>query len=342
MTIPSYSLPRANRQVLLVERPQGVPLPEHFDFVMAPVESPPEDHVLVRNLYLSVDPAQRGWAADLTNYSAPVELGSVMRALGVGIVVESRLAGIASGDILYGWTGWQDYCVLAASQILSSTRDPDLPVSAYAGVLGINGMTAWLAFTRLGRPSPGELLLVSTAAGAVGSLVGQIARSHGCRAFGLTGSGAKVAACVGRFGYEAAFNYKDADWAERLTAEAGQGLDIFFDNVGGEILDTGLRLMAPGGRVIQCGTASVASWSPPPAGLRNEREVLSRRLAWNGFVIFDHRPEFPAAIAHLEAELRAGRLLFEEDIEVGIEQAPDALRRVYAGENMGKKLIFLE
>ena len=341
MTIPPHSLPTRNRRVLLVERPTGIPQAAHFRLDDAPLEKPAEGEALVRNLYLSVDPAQRGWAADVSNYAAPVPLGAVMRALGVGLVVESRLDGIAPGDIIYGWTGWQDYCRLDTAGIISSVRAPDLPISLYAGLLGINGMTAWLALSRLGRPAAGEALLVSTAAGAVGSVVGQLGRAEGCRVFGLTGSDDKAALCVGRFGYDAAFNYKKGDWCEALAGHAPDGIDIFFDNVGGPILDAALRRMRVGGRIVQCGTASVASWEPPPTRLRNEREVLSRRLSWNGFVIFDHRPEFPAAVAHLASLVRDGRLAYDEDIETGIEAAPDALRQVYAGENAGKKLIFI-
>lgn len=341
MSVPAYDCPDRNRQVLLVERPTGVPQPEHFRLADAPLESAEDGQILVRNLYLSADPAQRGWAADVKNYSAPVVLGSVMRALGVGIVLESRLPGVRAGDVVYGWTGWQDYSRLDASGLLSSVRDPAIPVSAYAGILGINGMTAWLAFSSLGRPRSGETVLVSTAAGAVGSIVGQLARAEGCRPLGLTGNDAKAKTCVSRFGYDAAFNYKAADWRERLDDAATDGIDIFFDNVGGGILDSALRRMRTAGRVVQCGTASITSWDPPPVGLRNERELLSRRLSWNGFVIFDHRADFPSAIARLEALIGDGRLVYDEDIETGIEAAPGALRRLYAGENSGKKLIFI-
>lgn len=341
MTIPPHSLPGRNRQVLLVERPAGIPQPEHFRIDDAPLPSPADGQLLLRNLYLSIDPAQRGWAADLSNYAAPVALGTAMRALGVGLVVESRLPGVEQGDVVYGWTGWQDYVLLDAAGILSSVRDPALPISAYAGILGINGMTAWLAFSRLGRPAAGETVLVSTAAGAVGSVVGQLARAEGCRALGLTGADDKVALCTSRFGYAAAFNYKSPDCWDALDAMAPTGIDIFFDNVGGTLLDAALRRMKVAGRVIQCGTASISAWTPPPSGLRNEREILSRRLSWNGFVIFDHKAEFGAAIARLEALIREGQLAYDEDIEQGIEAAPGALRRLYAGENAGKKLIFI-
>jgi NADPH-dependent curcumin reductase len=341
MIIPPHSTPSRNRRVLLVERPTGIPQADHFRLDEAPVEAPAEGEALIRNLYLSVDPAQRGWAADVSNYAAPVPLGTVMRALGVGIVLESRIETLAPDDIVYGWTGWQDVCRLDMAGIITSVRGPDLPVSLFAGILGINGMTAWLALERLGRPAEGETLLVTTAAGAVGSVVGQLGRAEGCRVLGLAGSDDKVGLCVDRFGYDAAFNYRAPDWRDALALRAPEGIDIFFDNVGGGILDSILRRMRVAGRIIQCGTASIPSWEPPPRGPRNEREILSRRLSWNGFVIFDHKPAFAATIARLAALVREGKLAYDEDIESGIEAAPDALRQVYAGENHGKKLIFI-
>jgi NADPH-dependent curcumin reductase CurA len=340
-SVPAYALPETNRQILLVERPTGIPQPGHFRVEATRVPVPGDGQILVRNLYLSVDPAQRGWACDGTNYATPVPINSVMRALGVGIVLESRLSGFSSGDVIYGWIGWQDYVCLEPSHILSSTKAPSVPISAYAGVLGINGLTAWLAFHDLGRPHEGESVLVSTAAGAVGSAVGQLARAAGCRTIGLTGGDEKARLCCGRFGYDAAIDYHAESWAEEIAGAAPNGLDIFFDSVGGEMLDRVLRMMRTTGRVIQCGTASIASWVPPPAGLRNEREVLTRRLTWSGFVIFDHRARFAEAIERLTALIHDGRLVYDEDIETGIDHAPDALRRLYAGENKGKKLIFI-
>jgi len=338
--IPAYGLPRDNRQVLLVRRPQGIPQAEDFAIAAVPRPEPGPGQFLLRNIYLSVDPAQRGWAAAGANYSDPVPIGGVMRALAVGVVVESRAPGIAVGSFLYGWFGWQDYCVATPAQVLM-TATAALPLSAHAGLLGINGLTACLALTELGRPVAGETLLVSTAAGAVGSLVGQIGRLLGCRTIGLTGDDTKRQLCLDRFGFDHAYNYRTTDVAA-VAKEAGpDGIDVYFDNVGGPILDSVLRHMALRGRIVQCGTASISSWEPPPTGLRNEREVLTRRLSWNGFIIFDHRAEFERAAAKLSRWWADGALHYEEDIAAGIEHAPGAIAGVYAGTNRGKKLIYV-
>ncbi|MFN3387586.1 MAG: NADP-dependent oxidoreductase [Allosphingosinicella sp.] len=330
-----------NRRVLLVRRPTGVPQPEDFSFDKAPVPSLGDGQFLVRNIYLSVDPAQRGWAADAANYAKPVALGSVMRALAVGIVVESRHRDFAVGSHAYGWFDWQDFAVAEPGDVLTRFDEPEVALSAYAGVLGINGLTAWLAFHNLGRPAAGDTVLVSTAAGAVGSIVGQLAHAAGCRVVGLTGSDGKAELCRSRFGYDVALNYKSGSVETLLADAAPAGFDIFFDNVGGAILDAGLRQMRVGGRVVQCGTASVPAWSPPPEGLRNEREVLTRRLSWSGFVIFDHQPLFDETMKQLVAMIRSGRVTYEEDLRSGIEAAPQALADVYSGRNRGKMLIDL-
>ncbi|HJQ15970.1 MAG TPA: NADP-dependent oxidoreductase [Allosphingosinicella sp.] len=336
--LPPYGLPAKNRSVLLVRRPEAIPQPCDFELADSAVPDPGEGRFLVRNLFLSVDPAQRGWAADVANYSSPVPLGTPMRALAVGIVVSSRCDGVAEGDLLYGWFGWQYYCVAGPDQILLRGIF-DVPLTAYLGLLGINGMTAYLALTEIGRPEAGETLLVSTAAGAVGSFVGQIGKLRGCTTIGLTGSAAKVARCEQSYRYDMAINYKDEDWQDRLAEALPNGADIYFDNTGGPILDAALRRMAVGGRIVQCGTASIATWNPPPQGPRNEREILTRRLQWGGFVIFDHLARFQEAAERLCAWYNEGAIICDEDISVGIDQAPGSIADIYAGRNSGKKMI---
>lgn len=340
-SIPEYSLPDENRRVLLVERPSGVPGPEHFRIESTSRPEPDSGEFVVRNIYLSVDPAQRGWAQSAQNYSDPVPLGTPMRALAVAVVTASRDPEIAEGQFLYGWFGWQDYSVTNTDAILARIEPGSLPLSCYAGVLGINGVTAYLALTTLGEPRSGDVLLVSTAAGAVGSFAGQIGRILGCRTLGLTSTADKVDLAQSRYGYDAAYNYREDDLDAVLATGAPGGIDIYFDNTGGAILDTALRHMASFGRVVQCGTASVASWDPPPSGPRNEREVLTRRLTWRGFVIFDHLERWPEAVRTLTEWLTAGTLVYDEDIDEGIEAAPGALAGLYDGRNRGKKLIWL-
>jgi NADPH-dependent curcumin reductase CurA len=338
--IPTYSTPAENRQVLLTSRPAGVPQAGDFTLASSPVPRPGPGEFLVRTIYLSVDPAQRGWASSEANYSAPVPLGGPMRALAVAVVVESRHPDFTEGQFLYGWFGWQDYAVATPQQvILRATQE--LPLTAFGSLLGINGITAYLGLTELGRPKPGDTLVVSTAAGSVGSFVGQIGRSLGCRCIGLTGDDRKVALCKERYGYEVALNYKTGGLDEAMAAAAPDGVNVYFDNTGGAILDTVLRRMAVAGRIVQCGTASIGSWNPPPSGPRNEREILTRRLVWSGFVIFDHMARYGQAADELAQLCRAGTLSFDTDLAEGIEQAPGAIASLYAGENLGKKLIYV-
>ncbi|HKT84748.1 MAG TPA: NADP-dependent oxidoreductase [Novosphingobium sp.] len=337
-SLPPYALPAENSRVLLMRRPAGIPQPGDFELAREPVPLPGEGEFLVRNLYLSVDPAQRGWAADVANYSAPVPIGGVMRALAVGVVRASRCKGVAEGDILYGWFGWQHYCAAGADAILLKAQH-DVPVTACLGLLGINGLTAFLALEEIGHPREGDTLVVSTAAGAVGGFVGQIGKLRGCRTVGLTGSAEKVARCLESYRYDVAINYKDTDWEEQLLRALPEGANVYFDNAGGPILDGVLRRMAVGGRIVQCGTASIASWDPVPQGPRNEREILTRRLQWGGFVIFDHRGRFPQAAAQLAQWHKDGAIRYDEDISTGLESAPGAIASLYAGANRGKRII---
>jgi hypothetical protein len=329
-----------NRQIILIQRPVGVPQPAHFDQVSRPVADLCDGEILVENLFLSVDPAQRGYVNDENNYVAPVPLGSVMRALAVGRVLASKQAQFSVGEYLYGWFGWQDYCVCPVASVLRRVDPNQASLSEAAGVLGINGLTAYLALHEIGKPKPGECIVVTAGAGAVGSIVGQLAKLVGCRTIAVVGSEEKGRECRRRFGYDGYINYHDS-LSEALTATCPDGVDIFFDNVAGEIADTIVRRMNWFGRIIQCGTLSLPVWMPPPQGPRIEREILTRRLKLEGFVIFDHVTRFDDVAANLAALLRAGNLHISEDIEDDLGRAPQALVDVYTGRNKGKKLIRL-
>jgi NADPH-dependent curcumin reductase len=317
----------------------GVPAPGQFKRADQPIGAPEDGQFLVRNLYLSIDPAQRSWVNASTNYSSPVPIGGVMRSLAVGVVEDSRNARFAVGEHLYGWFGWQDYCLADEATVLARVQLKNGPLTAGLGLYGISGLTAYLALAEIGHPQAGETVLVSTAAGAVGSVVGQIARRAGCQVVGLTGTDDKVARCVAEFGYHKALNYRLGLERERLQALCPQGIDIYFDNTSGEIADAVWPLLNARGRVVQCGTAAIASWDPPPLGPRREREVLTKRLRHEGFIIFDHATRFQAAIEQLAAWSRAGDLAFREDLEIGLDRAPAALAAIYRGENNGKKII---
>jgi NADPH-dependent curcumin reductase CurA len=334
---------RDNRQVRLVTRPRGIPQGEHFSLVTEPTATPGKGEILIANRYLSVDPAQRGWANDEGNYSAPVPLDTPMRALAVGEILESNVPEYSCGEHVYGWFGWQRYCITTPESVLRRVVPSSLPLSANLSVLGMNGITAYLAFHGLGEPKPGEHVLVSTAAGSVGSFVGQLAHIAGCRAVGLTSSDEKAAHAKARYGYQDMINYRVAtDLSTAIRAACPDGNDIFFDNTGGPIADAAIRTMRLRGRVIQCGTAANPSWTPVPTGPRPEREILTRRLRWSGFIIFDHLAEFETAAARLAELALAGKIVHDEEILPGLEHAPGAIAQLYRGENHGKLIIAVD
>lgn len=330
-----------NRQVLLKSRPTGIPQAENFEIVDTPIPEPAEGEVLVRNLYLSVEPAMRGWVSAVANYSAPVAIGAVMRSLGTGRVVASRDAGYEVGDLVTGWLGWQTYACVRPQAIERKLPVSTLPISTSLGVLGLNGLTAYFGLLGIGRPQPGQTVVVSTAAGSVGSAVGQIAKIKGCRAVGIAGGAEKTRLCTEAFGYDVAIDYKADDLDHALAAACPKGVDIYFDNTAGAISDAVLRHLAVGARVIVCGTASVASWNPPPQGPRVERHLLVKRASMQGLLVFDHQAKFYAAIEELSRWFNAGSLRYLEDMLDGIEQAPGAIAGLYRGENLGKRLIRL-
>jgi NADPH-dependent curcumin reductase len=330
----------SNRQIILISRPVGIPQPSHFQLISGSVPKPGADEILIENIFLSVDPAQRGYVNDENNYTPPVAIGAVMRALAVGRVAASNHPEYQVGEYLYGWFGWQDYCACGSGAVLRRVDPSQAPLSVAAGLLGINGLTAHMALHEIGAPKDGETVVVTAGAGAVGSIVGQLARLAGCRTVAIVGSDDKGAQCVAEFGYTDYVNYKGA-WNDELRRACPGGIDVFFDNVGGELSDGVVRLMNPFGRVVICGTVAIPVWTPPPVGPRREREILTRRLRVQGFVIFDHVAKFNAVAMELAALLERGKIHISEDIETGLERAPSALVDVYAGRNRGKKLIRL-
>ncbi len=328
-----------NRRVLLKSRPVGIPQAEHFELATATVVQPGPGEVLVRNIYLSVEPAMRGWVSDVGNYSTPVAISDVMRALAVGRIEASNLAGYAPGDYVKGMFGWQDYAVAGRAVIERKVPADGLPLSTALGVLGINGLAAYFGLLDVGQPRGGETVVVSTAAGSVGSCVGQIANILGCRTVGITGGSVKKQLCTDAFGYSAAIDYKTEDLDRALATACPAGVDIYFDNTSGAISDAVLKHLNVGARVVICGTASVASWDPPPAGPRVERTMLTKRARMQGFVIFDYAARYAEALAALEPWVRDGRIRYREEILDGIEHAPDAIAGLYRGDNLGKRLM---
>jgi len=333
--------PATNTQVRLKSRPTGIPQAEHFEIVQAPVPELAQGQFLVRNEFLSVEPAMRGWVSAVANYSTPVGIGETMRAFAAGKVIASRHPGYAEGDAVMGMLGWQQYAVSDGSQITRKVRETDLPLSLSLGVLGLNGITAYFGLLDLGSPRPGDTVAVSTAAGAVGSAVGQIAKLMGCRTVGLTGGAVKTKMCREAFGYDVAIDYKAGDVGKQLAQACPRGIDVYFDNTAGAISDAALPLLANGARIVICGTASISSWDPWPTGPRVERHLLVKRARMSGLLVFDYQHRYEEAVARLADWVREGKLHYREDIVDGIEHAPGSIAELYRGENLGKRLIRL-
>jgi NADPH-dependent curcumin reductase CurA len=328
-----------NTQVILAHRPTGVPQPAHFALASGSVRPPEDGEVLVRTTHWSVDPAQRGWANDVPNYLPPVALGAPMRAFAVGDVLASRHPGYSEGDVVEGMFGWQTHATVPGEDIGRKVTETDLPRSYALGVLGLNGTTAWVGLRDICVARPGDTVVVSTAAGAVGSAAGQIARLSGCRTVGIAGGAAKVAQCLSDFGYDAAIDYKSEDVDAALSRHCPEGVDCYFDNTCGPISDAVMGHLARGARIAICGTAAVTEWDPVPVGPRVHRQLLVARARMQGFILFDHADRLPEARAALAGWLRAGQMTAQEHILKGPEAAPGSIAMLYRGENTGKLLI---
>jgi hypothetical protein len=253
----------------------------------------------------------------------------------------SKHAAFADGDRVMGLFGWQDYAIVGASAVTRKVKETDLPLSLSLGVLGLNGVTAYFALLDVGRPRPGDTVVVSTAAGSVGSAVGQIAKIAGCRTVGIAGGDVKVKLCREAFGYGAAIDYKQPGLAEALATACPRGVNVYFDNTSGPISDAVLAQLASGARVVICGTASIANWDPPPVGPRVERHLLVKRAQMAGFLVFDYAHRYEEAVVQLAAWIREGKLAYREDILDDIDACPDAIASLYRGDNLGKRLVRL-
>lgn len=335
------NLPKTNTRVLLKSRPTGIPQAEHFEIAEADMPALEPGHFIVKNEFLSVEPAMRGWVNAAANYSDPVAIGGVMRSFAAGTVVASRHAGYAEGDKVMGMLGWQQYALSDGTGIRRKVLEHDLPLSLSLGMLGINGVTAYFALTEIGAPRPGDTVVVSTAAGSVGSAAGQIAKLAGCRTVGITGGAAKLKMCLEDFGYDAAVDYKSADFQQALAAACPRGVDVYYDNTSGAISDAVVARINKNARIIICGTASVASWDPWPSGPRMERHLLNKSARMQGFLVWDYEHRYEEAVVKLAAWVREGKLTYREEIVDSLAAAPDAIASLYRGENLGKRLIRL-
>jgi hypothetical protein len=329
-----------NRQWRLLARPEGMVGEEHFQWVEEPApEVTADGQVLVRTLMLSCDPTQRGWMAR-DSYLPAVGIGEVMRSFGVGRVVASRHGDFAPGDLVQGLLGWQDYALLdVSSGARPSPVPPGVPIPIAMSALGITGLTAYFGLLEVGRPQPGETVVVSGAAGATGSVAGQIARLKGCRVVGIAGGAEKCSWLVEEARFDAAVDYRREDVAARLGELCPGGVDVFFDNVGGATLDAALAHLAMRGRVVICGAIADYNRSEPGPGPRNYLNLLLKRGRMEGFIILDYLDRAVEAVAELAPWVASGELKVQVDIQRGLENAPSALRRLFTGENRGKQLL---
>jgi len=329
-----------NRRVILAERATGLPQPELFEVVEDDAPGPGDGEVLINNVYVSADPGMKGWIGVARNY-ASVETGATMKAFSVGVVVESNHPDVQEGDVVAANTGWAEYVTADPDSPTFRKVDPDHgPISTALGILGINGFTAYCGLLEVGAPKAGDTVVVSTAAGAVGSAVGQIAKIKGCRTVGIAGGAEKTALCTDVFGFDAAIDYKATDDLDAALREAcSDGVDVYYDNVGGETLDILLGQVNLHGRVVICGTAATDSWIPQPTGLRPERNLLVNRIRMEGFLTFDFVDRYADAHADLLDWVRQGKIKYREDIAEGLENAPAALAGLYEGRNRGRQLI---
>jgi NADPH-dependent curcumin reductase CurA len=332
---------RTNRQVRLAARPDGIPRSTDWSIVEEPVAPPAPGELLVKVRYISVDPAMRGWMSDRPSYIPPVDLGAVMRALTVSEVIESSHPSYRVGDWVAGMDGVQTYAVSDGSQY--TKIDTALaPPQTYLGTLGIAGLTAYCGLLEVGQMRAGDTVLVSGAAGSVGAHVGQIAKIKGGRTIGIAGGREKCAYLIDELGFDAAIDYKNENVSAGLGRACPEGVDVFFDNVGGEILNDGLAFINIGARIVICGAISQYNNTGPVQGPSNYRMLLIRRARMEGFILFDFREEFPAMMKDLAAWRAEGKVLCREDVAEGtVDIFPDTLLRLFRGENFGKLMIKL-
>jgi len=324
----------SNRQWILRKRPVGDIKPGDLELVESPIPVPGPNEILIRTVYLSLDPTNRIWMSDMEQYMPPVNIGDVMRGGTIGVVEQSNNPAFKPGDVVNGIAGWQEYAVAPAAQKL----DAKLPLPAYMSVLGATGATAYFGLLDLGKPQPGETVVVSAAAGAVGQIVGQIAKIKGCRVVGLAGTDEKCRHLVKDLGFDACINYKKEDIRAALKRECPNGIDVDFENAGGEILDAIMEQINLKARIVLCGMISQYNAVEPPRGpaLTN---VLMKRARIEGFIIIDYFPRFGEFFAEMGKWVAEGKIKYDTTIVKGIENALSSLDMLFTGKNTGKLLI---
>jgi NADPH-dependent curcumin reductase CurA len=332
-----FPLPRTNQRWLLTARPQGLAKESDFFWDETPADEPAEGQVVVRVIYLSLDPTNRNWMNRADSYMPAVPIGAVMRGMGVGVVEESRGCDLHPGDIVQGLLGWQLYATMDAAY-LNKLPLFEIPLAGYFGVLGHIGLTAYVGLLDIAKPQAGETLVVSAAAGAVGSLVGQIGKIKGCRVVGIAGSEAKCRWLKDELGFDAVVNHRIENLDEALRRHCPEGVNIYFDNVGGRVLEAVLGQLALRARIVCCGMISQYN-SPGTPGPANLGALITRRARMEGFLCSDYGRRAPEAFPELMSWAAAGKLKYRVDIVEGLENAPTALNRLFNGTNSGKLVV---
>lgn len=327
-----------NHRILLVSRPTGAVTAENFRLEQAPIPEIGEGEVLVRNHYMSLDPYMRGRMDDAKSYTTPQPLGQVMGGGTVGEVVKSRNPAFAAGDSVVGSLGWQLYGK-DGGKGLRKVDARAIPLSAYLGAVGMPGVTAWYGLNKIIAPKSGETVVVSAASGAVGAVVGQLAKLQGCRVVGVAGGAIKCEVVRKEFGCDACIDYKGGNLAQELEAATPNGIDGYFDNVGGEVLDCVLKRMNPFGRIAVCGL--IATYNGEPMPIHNLRSILFNRLLIKGFIVSEHIEHWPAALAELGALVASGTMKYKETVATGLASAPEAFMGLLKGKNLGKQVVKL-
>ena len=330
---------RTNHQWRLAARPVGIIKEADYQWAEEPVPELQDGQVLIRNLYLSLDPANRAWVREEGSYMAPIPLGSVMLGIAVGVVEESRNPNFQAGDNVQGFLGWQEYAVSDGAGLNKLPNNPAIPLTAYLGLFGGIGLTAYFGLLDITDPKPGETLVVSAAAGAVGSIVGQIGKIKGCRVVGIAGSDEKLKWIVDELGYDAAINYKTENIRQGLKRTCPNGIDIYFDNVGGEILDAALAMINLRARISVCGMISQYNTTAPVPGPYNLINILTKRAKMQGFIVTDYLPRAQEAIPELIKWYMEGKLKYRVDVVEGLKEAPRAVNKLFEGSNQGKLII---
>jgi NADPH-dependent curcumin reductase CurA len=329
-----------NKQILLAARPVGFPKESDFKLVESPIPKPGDGQMLIRSVFVSVDPYMRGRMNDVKSYAPPVQIGGLMGGGAVGRVIESKNSSFREGDIVQGMFGWQEYAVSDGQGVRKI--DPTLaPISTSLGVLGMPGLTAYFGLLEICNPQPGETVVVSGAAGAVGSVAGQIAKIKRCRVVGIAGADDKVEYLTGELGFDGAFNYKtDRDYYEKLRELCPNGIDVYFDNVGGEISDAAMRLINTKARISICGQISQYNLEKPELGPRLILTMLLVKQARaEGFLVFQFLERYPEGLKQISDWIKEGKLKYKEDIEEGLENTPRAFMAMLKGRNTGKQLV---